>query len=132
MAPENPTPAPGPNPPSWQSTVIAIALMTLIGGIFIVVFLKSGTDAALKVWAVLGTLIGVLTGAIPTYFFQQGNVQAAQQNVAAAKGVADSAREEMHNAQAKAEQAEARYSALAGAASPEVVKQVQTDHKELF
>jgi len=68
----------GSNSPSWQSTLVALGLIALVGGIFIVVFEKSGTDDALKVWGGLGTLVGVLVGAIPTYFFGQQTTAAAQ------------------------------------------------------
>ena len=106
--------------------------MALIGGIFIVVFLKNGTDAALKVWAALGTLIGVLTGAIPTYFFQQAHVEAAQSNVQAAQSVAAAARSEAGAERDRADRAEAQYRALAGAADPTVVDRMEKAHPDLF
>jgi hypothetical protein len=38
------------------------------------VFYRSGIDPALKAWGAIGTLAGILTGAIPTYFFRRANV----------------------------------------------------------
>lgn len=67
--------------PSWQSTLIGLALIALVGGIFIVVFEKDGTSDALEVWAALGTLVGVLVGAVPTYFFSKQATVAANEEV---------------------------------------------------
>jgi Na+/glutamate symporter len=86
------------NSPSWQSTIIALALIALAGGIFIVVFEKEGTSSALKVWAALGTIVGVLAGAIPTYFFGQQTVAAAKEGTKVAKDAADAAKEESERA----------------------------------
>ena len=55
--------------PSWPSTVIGLGFIALVGAIFLGVFYKSGMDPALKAWGAIGTLAGILTGAIPTYFF---------------------------------------------------------------
>lgn len=65
--------------PSWQSTLVALATILLVGGIFIVVFEKSGTDDAIKVWGALGALVGVIVGAVPAYFFGQQGTQAARE-----------------------------------------------------
>ena|SRR5215211_1495930 len=52
-----------------QATVVAVSYVLLIGVIAVVALREYDVDEFLKVWAVLGTLIGVLTGAIPSYFF---------------------------------------------------------------
>jgi hypothetical protein len=54
---------------SKQATVVAVSYVLLIGVIAVVALHEYKVDDFLKVWAVLGTLIGVLTGAIPSYFF---------------------------------------------------------------
>jgi uncharacterized membrane-anchored protein YhcB (DUF1043 family) len=54
---------------SWKSTVIALALIALVAAMFLAVFYAAGIDAALKAWAAVGTVVGVITGAMPTYFF---------------------------------------------------------------
>ena len=54
---------------SWQSTVVAVAFLAVVASLMLVVLRKSTVDQALKLWAGLGTLVGVLAGSIPTYFF---------------------------------------------------------------
>jgi predicted lipid-binding transport protein (Tim44 family) len=120
------------DPPSWQSTVIAICMIALVGAIFLVVYLKSGIDDALKAWGAVGTIIGVLTGAIPTYFFQQVAVQAAQASTQEARATAATASATAENERARADKAQAKFSALAGAADPSVVSQVQVANPDLF
>jgi type III secretory pathway component EscV len=57
-------------PPSTkQATVVAIFYLLLVGVIAVVALHEYAIDDFLKVWAVLGTLVGVLTGAVPSYFF---------------------------------------------------------------
>lgn len=54
--------------PSWQSTVIAFGFIAFASfGLWLAV--TSGNFST--VWAGLGTVVGVLTGAIPAYFFKQ-------------------------------------------------------------
>lgn len=84
--------------PSWQSTLIAIALMALVGGIFIVVFEKEGTGEALKVWGALGTIIGVLVGAVPAYFFGQKAATVAAQGSKEALDQAHDDSKKLHSA----------------------------------
>jgi ABC-type uncharacterized transport system permease subunit len=43
--------------------------VVLVGVITVVAIDHYSVDDFLKVWAVLGTLVGVLTGAIPAFFF---------------------------------------------------------------
>ncbi len=87
-----------PNSPSWQSTVIALALIALVGGIFIVVFEQEGTGSALEVWAALGTIVGVIAGAIPTYFFGQQSLTAVKEGTKVAEKAAEVAREDSQQA----------------------------------
>jgi hypothetical protein len=56
-------------PSSRQSTVIAICFIALIGTIAITALSVYEVDDFLKVWAVVGTLVGVVTGAVPSFFF---------------------------------------------------------------
>jgi hypothetical protein len=97
----NDTPPEG-KPPSWQSTIIALALIGLVGAIFIVVFEKEGTDAALKIWAAIGTVVGVMTGAIPTYFFGQKTATVLKQESDRAHKSAAVEREKRDAAEEKA------------------------------
>jgi hypothetical protein len=56
-------------PSSRQATLIAVFYVLLVAAIAVIALLEYEVDDFLKVWAVLGTLVGVLTGAIPAYFF---------------------------------------------------------------
>jgi hypothetical protein len=111
--------------PSWQSTVIALALIGLIGAIFIVVFEKEGVSAALKVWAAIGTLVGVLTGAIPTYFFGRASATTAQQE-------SERARQDAETALKKREEAEAQARVVLGLADKATVAEAQQLRPDLF
>lgn len=67
-------------PSTRQATVVAVLYLLLVGVIAVVALHEYSIDDFLKVWAVLGTLIGVLTGAVPSYFFalSAGNASEAQ------------------------------------------------------
>ena len=52
---------------SWQSTVIALGFIAFVG---LALWVAASHDFA-TIWSGVGTIIGVLTGAIPTYFFKQ-------------------------------------------------------------
>lgn len=83
--------------PSWQSTVIALGFIALAR-----FALWAAADHDLStIWAGVGTIIGVLTGAIPSYFFKQ-----------------------------QSDKASAKASALAGIAEPVEYKKLMEDHPE--
>jgi hypothetical protein len=65
-------------PTNKQATVVAVGFIVLIGAITITALEVYEVDAFLKVWAVVGTLVGVVTGAIPSFFFavSSGKAQA--------------------------------------------------------
>jgi hypothetical protein len=67
-------------PNATQSTIIAVALIALVGVMF---WRATGTtadaDVFAAVWAGAGTLVGVLTGAVPSFFFRaQANAEKAR------------------------------------------------------
>jgi len=65
---------------SWQSVVVAVAVIAVVGGIAITAITKYSTvDEALKFWSALSGLVGLITGAFVTYFFSRGTIQQAQQ-----------------------------------------------------
>ena len=67
------------NQPSWPSALVAVAMIALVAFMF-----KLAVDHDFdKIWAGAGTIVGVLTGAIPAYFFHQQAQQAQQQATAA-------------------------------------------------
>ena len=92
---------------SWPAAVVAVTIVLLLGSITVVAIMKyDGPDDALKIWAALSGIGGLLTGAFVTYFFSQGTVQEA-------KAARDKAEE---RASDFAEKAEERGEALAAAA----------------
>jgi multidrug transporter EmrE-like cation transporter len=64
---------------SWQSTVIALGFIAFAGlGLYLAVTSNNFST----IWAGIGTVVGVLTGAIPSYFFkQQADAQAKKATV---------------------------------------------------
>lgn len=72
----------------WPAAVVAVAFLAFIAALFLVVYHRDGVDAALKVWAAIGTAVGVITGAIPSYFFHR-TAQAAEKDASALKLAAD-------------------------------------------
>ena len=76
VTPETPR-AGSENLPTWPVAAVAIAFLAFVATIFVTVYLKGGIDDALKAWGAIGVVVGVVTGAIPSYFFHQ-NAQAAQ------------------------------------------------------
>ena len=74
--------------PTWPSALVAVFLIASVTTIFVVVYLKEGADGAIKVWGAIGTLVGVVVGAIPSYFFHQAKQQ-TDANIAKLLEVAD-------------------------------------------
>jgi hypothetical protein len=71
---------PPTQPVQWQSVVVAVAVIAVVGGIAIAAIVKYSTvDEALKFWSALSGLVGLITGAFVTYFFSRGTIQQAQQ-----------------------------------------------------
>jgi hypothetical protein len=67
--------------PSWPSAVVAVAFIALVG----VFFWKSvGSSNFSQTWAAVGTIVGVVTGSIPSYFFKK-NADQAQKEASTAK-----------------------------------------------
>jgi hypothetical protein len=55
----------------WAAVIVALAFIGLVALLFITTMQEmSQTDDFLKVWAAVGPIVGVVTGLIPTYFFQ--------------------------------------------------------------
>ena len=72
----------------WPAAVVAVAFLGFVGAIFLAVYYHDGIDGALKAWSAIGTVVGVISGAIPSYFFHQ-TAQAAQQDANALRAAAD-------------------------------------------
>jgi hypothetical protein len=89
--------------PSWQSTLIALAVIALVGVLFWRITDGVDADSFAKAWAGVGTLLGVITGAIPSYFFR-----------------------------AQAEKASRRAEAIAAEASPDVIEAARRKNPSFF
>lgn len=76
--------------PNWPSAVVATAFLAAVTVIFVTVYMKDGLDGALKAWGAIGTLVGVVIGAIPAFFFRQA-AQKAQENANKLMQAADDA-----------------------------------------
>ena len=93
------------------STVMGIGFLVLVLILVFALFRETSTfDDFSKYWGLFGTIVGVVTGAIPSFFF---------------KAEADSAKAEAKKQSEKAE-------ALAGIAEPAAVRQLQSDRSDLF
>ena len=90
-----------------------------------VVELHSGIDAALKAWAAIGTLAGVITGVIPAYFF-------GQQRAAAAEQTAVTAQEQVAEERDLRQQADERARVVLGNADPTLIQKLKVDYPQLF
>jgi mannitol-specific phosphotransferase system IIBC component len=96
--------APGP-------ALVALGILGLIGAITVsAIFHYSSVDDALKFWAALSGIVGVVTGAFVAFFFTRATVQAAQQGAQTAqqsaealRGVAEKAQEQATNAEQNAQ-----------------------------
>lgn len=111
--------------PSWESTVIASLLIGLAGAVFLVVYLKGGIDDALKAWAAIGTIGGVVTGVVPAYFF-------GQQRAASAEAAAKQAQDQVVEERARRDRAEEKSQLILGSANPQLIATLQQAHPNLF
>jgi hypothetical protein len=59
--------------PSWQLTLIGLVLLAGVLATFLTVALRDGINAGLMAWSALGPLLGIVTGAMTTYFFAGAN-----------------------------------------------------------
>lgn len=65
---------------SWPSAAVAIALVVALAAMVVASIIKYPVEEVLKVWSALGSLVGVVTGAVATYFFQRENVEATRRS----------------------------------------------------
>jgi hypothetical protein len=72
------------NGPNWPAATVALGFLAFVGLIFWAVYVKDGMDGATKAWALIGTVVGVITGSIPSYFFHQAATDAQKDAKAAA------------------------------------------------
>jgi hypothetical protein len=65
----------------WGSVVVAVALICMVAVIMIVTLMRSSVDGALKMWGGLGTIVGLMSGIMGTYFFTQRVEQEKEQRI---------------------------------------------------
>jgi len=51
------------------SLVVAVSLIVLVGVLMLAAIIKYPANDVLRIWAGLGTLVGLITGSMATYFF---------------------------------------------------------------
>jgi hypothetical protein len=83
----------------WPAAVVAVALIALVG----VMFWRATDKDFATIWAGVGTIVGVVTGSIPAYFFRTEAIKASS-----------------------------RAEAIAGAAPPGTVEQARKAAPEAF
>jgi hypothetical protein len=85
--------------PSWPSAVVAVGIIALVG----LMFWKAADGDFTAIWTGVGSVVGVVTGSIPAYFFR-----------------------------AEAQKAAARAEAIAAEATPEAVEAARTKRPQAF
>jgi hypothetical protein len=83
------------NQQSWPSAVVAVAIIALVG----VMFWRAVDEDFTTIWAAVGTVVGVVTGAIPAYFFR---VEAQKASARAEAIAAEAPPEAVHAARQRA------------------------------
>jgi len=78
---------------AWPSAVVATALLLVIGAVTVAAIAKYPVDDALKVWTALTAIVGVITGAVVSYFFTRSTVQQALEQTQKAHAQANSIRQ---------------------------------------
>lgn len=53
--------------PNWPSAVVAVGFLALVGLMF---WRATDSDDFENIWAAVGTVVGVVVGAIPSFFFK--------------------------------------------------------------
>jgi len=104
--------------PTWRSVVVGIAYLAVV--VFIIIFCATQADSFdeySQYWGLFATIVGVVTGAVPSFFFHS-QAQAAEQRAS--------------EAQDQARKAAARAETLAGMAPPEVVAAARATRPDAF
>jgi hypothetical protein len=58
--------------PTWKDLAVALALICAIAAIMLVAMFRYDEESALRIWAAMGPLIGLITGAMARHFFSGG------------------------------------------------------------
>jgi hypothetical protein len=65
----------------WPESAVAVALILLIGAVSVTGIARYQVEEFLKIWAALTGLVGIITGAIVTYFFTRASLDQAERRV---------------------------------------------------
>jgi predicted lipid-binding transport protein (Tim44 family) len=114
----------GQGPTGKQSAWIATLIVLLVGAITVTALRSYKIDEFLKVWAVIGTLVGVVTGAIPSFFFSNA--------AAAAQATAQQAQATARQVSLQHARAEEKTQTLLGFAEPALIERARALRPDLF
>jgi hypothetical protein len=65
----------------WPESAVAVALVLLITAVSVTGIARYPVEEFLKIWAALTGLVGIITGAIVTYFFTRASLDQAERRV---------------------------------------------------
>lgn len=65
----------------WPESAVAVALILLITAVSVTGIARYEVADFLKIWAALTGLVGIITGAIVTYFFTRSTIDQAERKV---------------------------------------------------
>jgi len=90
------------------SVIVACTLLLILGAIMIAAIVRGGIDGAIRVWGVLGTLIGLVVGTMGTYFFTKDANMKEVARVSAEKSAVANENVTLRNALSASEKEKAR------------------------
>ena len=113
----------------WPAALIAIAFIGLVLGISMTAIIKYGTvDDALRWWDGLSAFVGLLTGAVGTFFFTRGQVNAAEQQRTQAQEQVNQERTRADTERNLAKERGEALTAMAGNLDPALVNTLKQAH----
>ena len=65
----------------WPESAVAVALILLIAAVSVTGIARYPVEEFLKIWAALTGLVGIITGAIVTYFFTRASLDHAERKL---------------------------------------------------
>jgi hypothetical protein len=69
----------------WPGAAVAIALIALVTAVAVTSIIKYPINDFLKVWEALAGIVGVITGAVVTYFFMKATLIETQRQLDVAR-----------------------------------------------
>jgi len=65
----------------WPESAVAVALILLIAAVSVTGISRYSVEEFLKIWAALTGLVGIITGAVVTYFFTRTSLDNAERKL---------------------------------------------------